>query len=70
VIYEAIHPNIFAVAFVVVDHPEEYGLLPGMKEGPDGQYQVYAVSMFHQLHCLVIMTQNMSMINTANDMLD
>lgn len=39
---------------IMVKHPEWYGLLPGI-ENDDG-YEVFAVSVFHQLHCLVRIT--------------
>ncbi|KAJ5976687.1 hypothetical protein N7501_000029 [Penicillium viridicatum] len=40
---------------IMVKHPEWYGLLPGI-ENDDG-YEVFPVSVFHQLHCLRILRE-------------
>lgn len=44
--------NSASKGFIALENPEDYGLAPG-RSLQNSTHQVYGVTMFHELHCLV-----------------
>lgn len=41
------------MGFIAIEKPSQYGIRPGLPYPAEPSKNVYGLSMFHQLHCLV-----------------